>query len=309
MIFSQHFNTLKFYIFTTLLILTTTAIVGQTPPPCPPPPVANYTLTVSPNNTISAGTTVVFKVMDNGTGNFISDLCMNAEWFVNGVSVFIRPLGDGSTSTSYGYSTNLLLNNDVVTCSVVQTCGCIDKTIYPVDNSITMHVSGVLPIELRDFRGFTEGGINHIVWLTASEINNKGFQVERLNPNSKLWEVLSFVFAQDKAANYEFLDSHPLSINYYRLRQIDIDGREQLSKVISLSTTSEKSLKAYPSVTSHILKVDYATEKENVHFDIFNILGQSVQSGILTQVLDVSSLALGTYILKVGTEQIKFHKQ
>jgi Secretion system C-terminal sorting domain len=307
MAFLQDFKTIKFHIFIVLSMATVTIVFGQTLP-CPPPPTANYTLIISPTNTISAGTTVVFKVMDN-SGNFINDACINAEWFINDTSVFIRPLGDGSTSQSYGYSTNLLKNNDVVTCKVVQICGCVDHTIYPVDNAITMNVSGILPIELLNFSGNTEGGINHLVWSTASEINNKGFQVERLNPDSKLWEVLDFVFAQGKPANYEFDDKHPLSINYYRLRQIDLNGQEQLSKIINLSLVREKSLKAYPSVTSHILKVDYSTEKENVHFDIFNILGQSVKSGILTQTIDVSTLALGTYILKVRTEQIKFHKQ
>ena len=286
-------------------MLFTPIVYGQEPLPCPPP-LAGYTLSVTPSNTISAGTLVHFRVMTGGS--LITDVCMNAEWFVNDQLVYKCTLGDGVSSTSYGYSTNLLLNNDKVTCNVYQSCGCL-ANITPTDNSITMNVSGVLPIELRDFRGNTEGGINHLFWSTDSEVNNKGFQIERLNINSKLWEVLGFVFAQGKSANYEFADSHPLSINYYRLRQIDIDGREQLSKVISLSSTGEKSLKAYPNVTSHILKIEYSTEKENVHFDIFNILGQSVKSGILTQTLDVSTLALGTYILKVGTEQIKFYKQ
>jgi Secretion system C-terminal sorting domain len=304
---SQHINRIKFLV-SIILLAPNSLVVGQSPLPCPPPPVANYALTVSPTNTISAGTIVVFKVTDNA-GNLINDACINAEWFVNDTSVFVRPLGDGSTSQSYGYSTNLLKNNDVVTCKVVQICGCVDHTIYPVDNSITMNVSGVLPIELLNFSGNTEGGINRLFWLTASEINNKGFQIERLNSTAKTWEVLGFVFAHGKAANYEFDDKYPLSINYYRLRQIDVDGREQLSKVISLSLASKKSLKAYPSVTSHILKVDYSTEKENVHFDIFNILGQSVKSGILTESIDVSTLALGMYILKIGTEQIKFNKQ
>ena len=120
---------------------------------------------------------------------------------------------------------------------------------------------------------------------------------------------MGFVSAQGKASNYEFTDTHPLSINYYRLHQIDINGKEQFSKIISLSLPFEKKLKVYPTAVSHVLNVDFAVEKENSHFHIFNILGQQVQTGVLTQTLDVSALALGTYILKVGTEQTKFCKQ
>lgn len=93
------------------------------------------------------------------------------------------------------------------------------------------------------------------------------------------------------------------------MRQIDFDGHEQLSKIISLSMPNEKSVKVYPTAASNILNVDSITEKADLRFYIFNILGQQVQSGVLTQTLDISALALGTYILKVGTEQIKFHKQ
>jgi Secretion system C-terminal sorting domain len=247
--------------------------------------------------------------MHGVTGNLVNDMCINAEWFVNGIYVFSCALGAGSGSTVFAYASNILLDNDVVTCTVKQTCDCTGSTVYSVDNPITMHVSGVLPIELRDFRGSTEGSINHLVWSTASEINNKGFQVERLNSTNKVWETLGFVHAQGKAATYDFLDMHPLSINYYRLRQIDIDRHEQLSKIISLSMPFEKSLKVYPTAVSNVVNVDFAAEKENSRFHIFNILGQQVQTGVLTQTLDVSTLALGTYILKVGTEQAKFYKQ
>jgi Secretion system C-terminal sorting domain len=307
MILTQGNNAIQFLVAIFLVIGTRTTAVAQQP--CPPPPLVNYSLTISPSNTISAGTTVLFKVRDSGTGTFLNDICLKADWFIDGVWVYKCTLGDGVSSTSYGFSTNTLLDNNIVTCNVYQVCDCVGATNIPIDNPITMHVSGVLPIELRDFRGNTEGGINHLIWSTASEINSKGFQVERLNSINKVWETLGFVSAQGKAAYYEFLDLQPLNINYYRLRQIDMDGHEQFSKIISLSMPFEKSLKVYPTTVSNVLNVDFAAEKKDSRFHIFNILGQQVQSGVLTQTLDVSVLALGTYIFKVGTEQTKFYKQ
>jgi hypothetical protein len=94
------------------------------------------------------------------------------------------------------------------------------------------------------------------------------------------------------------------------LRQIDNDGKERLSKVINLLITKEKHLAVYPNPTTQMLNIDFVERSENVKtsFHIFNILGQQVQTGSLTQTIDVSALALGTYFLKIGTEQIKFHK-
>jgi Secretion system C-terminal sorting domain len=306
----QLINTAKFVLSITFMMMTLTVSVGQSHLPCPPPVLINYTLFITPTNTISAGTTVVFKVMDASNGNFINDACFKGDWFVNDSIVFSRPLGDGSTTTSYGYSTNLLLNNDVVTCNVYPICDCVPFSMSAIGNPITMHVSGILPIELLNFSGNTEGGINRLFWTTATEINNKGFQVERLNSTAKIWDILGFVSAQGKAASYEFTDKHPLSTNYYRLRQIDTDGKEQLSKVINLLTINQKQLVVYPNPTAQILNVDFGSsaEKQNLTFQIFNILGQQVQTGTLTNSIDVSALTLGTYFLKVGTEQIKFHK-
>lgn len=299
---------LHFFIKGLLFPFSFTPVYGQKPLLCPPPTLVNYTLSVTPSNTISAGTTVTFRVVDAGNNSQINDMCLTAEWYVNGTWVYAHALGDGNTSTSYGYITNILLDNNIVSCNVYQSCGCTTD-LFPLNNSITMHVSGVLPIELLNFSGNTEEGMNHLVWSTASEINNKGFQVERLNSTNKVWETLGFVSTQGKAATYEFLDMQPLNINYYRLRQIDMNGKEQVSKIISLSMPNEKSLKVYPTAASNILNVDFSAEKGNLRFHIFNILGQQVQTGILTQTLDVSALALGTYILKVGTEQAKFYKQ
>jgi hypothetical protein len=311
--FQQYFNATKFLVLIGLLTTTMTSIIGQSLPPCPPPPTVSYMLTVSPSNTISAGTFVTFKVKDNGTGSFINDICSYGEWFVNGIYVFGGELGDGISTTSYGYTTNSLLDNDVVTCTVKQTCACTATTIYTVDNPITMHVSGVLPIELLNFSGNTEGGINRLFWSTATEVNNKGFQIERLSSTAKTWETLGFISAQGKAANYEFTDSHPLSIGYYRLRQIDTDGKEHFSKVINLLIVKEKHLAVYPNPATQVLNIDFISsdksEKEKPLFHIFNILGQRVQTGTLTNTIDVSALTLGTYFLKVGTEQVKFYKQ
>ncbi len=180
--------------------------------------------------------------------------------------------------------------------------------------------SATLPLELLNFSGYTEGGQNRLIWTTANELNNKGFQVERSPQPAKgaleKWDILGFVNSKGKAASYEFLDAAPplgAGGAYYRLRQVDNDGKETLSKVISLSNTLKSSLKIYPNPATDVLTIEVIQGADKTNkmktFHVFNILGKQVLTGNLNQSVDISSLSNGTYIVKVGEEQVKFVKQ
>jgi hypothetical protein len=176
-----------------------------------------------------------------------------------------------------------------------------------------------LPVELMDFKGQnievrnpdklgTERG-NLLIWTTATELNNKGFQIEKQNATEDRWDILGFVNGNNKASTYTFTDNNPHITSYYRLRQIDNDGTETVSKIISISNKNKNALKAYPSVSNGFLAIETS---DNVDFQVFNLLGQQTRSGRFETsptFMDISALPQGTYILKVGTEQVKFFKQ
>lgn len=178
--------------------------------------------------------------------------------------------------------------------------------------------NAAVPVELLNFNASTnlnltkEASAVLLTWQTASELNNKGFQIERLKPSGNDWAVLGFVAAKGRHANYEFTDNDPLSINYYRLRQIDYDGQEVFSKVVSASLQSTKGLKIYPTLVSNgLLNVEITGSSEITEqpvYAIYNLLGQRLLKGVSTQSIDVSALPKGSYILKVGNEQTKFMK-
>ncbi len=83
-----------------------------------------------------------------------------------------------------------------------------------------------LPIELLSFSASPSGFAVEIQWSTASETNNMGFEIQRLNNNQ--WEVIGFVdgnYNHNGELNYAFKDFQPLEgVNYYRLKQMDYDG-------------------------------------------------------------------------------------
>ena len=183
-----------------------------------------------------------------------------------------------------------------------------------LNNIAQWNVSAVLPVELLDFKATPSVSGNHLTWTTTNEVNNKGFQVERRLGNSQQatgdsWETLGFITAKNKSSSYQFLDVTPPSGAggaYYRLRQMDNDGKETFSKVISISSKGSDKLKVYPNPVSNVLTVEYT---EGGHYQIINLLGQQVSSGKAAQRIDVSVLPQGTYFLKLGLEQVKFIKE
>ena len=180
--------------------------------------------------------------------------------------------------------------------------------------------SAPLPVDLLSFKATPQYETVKLDWKTTNNHHNKGFQVERLKVQNNQWEVLDFVAADAKNnayTSYTYTDNAYVAdrnVNYYRLRQIDFDGTEFFSKVVSVSFNKGKSLKIYPNIVSDgILNVEMTgrgADTEGSYFTIVNVLGQQMQSGkVIGQQVNVSALPQGTYIVKVGTEQAKFIKQ
>jgi hypothetical protein len=170
----------------------------------------------------------------------------------------------------------------------------------------------IIPVELIDFQGTYDVPQKQIVlnWQTANELNNKGFEVQKQMRYGSDWQTLGFVNAIGKATWYDFVDKTPFLLNYYRLRQMDFDGKETFSKVVSVATNGAKTLKIYPTlVTNGILNVEGIENTEGGIFAIYNLLGQMILSGKTSAQIDVSSLPQGCFILKMGLEQVQFLKQ
>jgi hypothetical protein len=170
--------------------------------------------------------------------------------------------------------------------------------------------STVLPIELVSFDvQNTEGGKNHLTWRTESEKDNSHFDIER-STDGNTFHNIGQVRGNNKPSSYQYVDAAPFTMSYYRLKQVDFDGTETYSKVVSVEQKGKgKGLKVYPTLVSNgILSVD--TEGGQLRaFSVSNLLGQQVLVGTTTQQIDVSRLSQGTYVLKVGSEVAKFVKQ
>jgi hypothetical protein len=94
-----------------------------------------------------------------------------------------------------------------------------------------------LPVELLHFEGRQRGDRVELDWATASETNSAYFDVVRLDGNEGMYSVGSLPAAgnSQQMIQYGLLDQEPrMGINHYQLREVDLDGQEQLSDIIAV---------------------------------------------------------------------------
>lgn len=108
---------------------------------------------------------------------------------------------------------------------------------YPGSNKVRVTVTALLPVELLDFSATPSESSVLLTWRTASETNNEGFEVKR-SSDGRNWDVLAFVPGHGTSLethSYSHTDRQPMpGVNYYRLRQMDWDGRFEYSQMVSV---------------------------------------------------------------------------
>ncbi len=171
-----------------------------------------------------------------------------------------------------------------------------------------------LPVSLISFDAYKKGNTVDLLWATASEKNNSGFDVER-SADGNLWTKLGTVNskAENGSSNvkleYDFTDHNPLAgKNQYRLKQIDFDGAFEYSRVTTVNFTTANSILIYPNPAKEELIVDGLAQNGSIR--IYNTLGQELNSKAVKSTekqvrLNVSNLSDGVYYLVVTSEDEK----
>lgn len=171
--------------------------------------------------------------------------------------------------------------------------------------------SGPLPIELIEFRAETFNHKSvHIVWTTASEINNNFFTVERFFEGNEWRDVAKVKGAGNSSTihNYESFDkTPPCGLLYYRLKQTDFDGNFRYSDVEAVKFVCDGNLITYPNPSTGIVTIEFTNEPNDIiYVEAISITGSILKvepksSGKNKFAIDLSSLPAGVYFLKIET--------
>ena len=147
-------------------------------------------------------------------------------------------------------------------------------------------------------------------WKTTNEINTSHFEVQRSKDGINFTKIGMVQAANITGINnYFFTDAAPLlGNNYYRLKQIDMDGRFTYSKIVTITFQSIiNSLIIYPNPVVDWLYLQYPITTEMVALQILDNKGAVVKTatlqGVGTQKVLVQTLSKGMYWVRliVGT--------
>jgi hypothetical protein len=185
-------------------------------------------------------------------------------------------------------------------------------------NTIDNPFTGPVPVELLSFTSNTSGRNTNLNWITLSEKNNSGFQIERTNFNdgNNQWTSLGFVNGKNisnSTSHYTFTDGSLQAGKYqYRLKQIDYNGNFQyfnLSGFIEIGLPSKYFLSQnYPNPFNPLTKIDYELPSDSkVNLAIYDLLGREITSpvngfqaaGYYTVQINAGNLASGIYFYRL----------
>lgn len=165
-----------------------------------------------------------------------------------------------------------------------------------------------LPLPVEYFEPLSvkrENNSSILKWSTATETNNEGFNIERSIDNNN-WNRIAFIQGANNSniiRNYQYIDEYPNEINYYRLKQVDFDGKESISESVYLSFDdkeflSNSDIEIYPIPANDKLFID--TDELIELIELRDISGQYIKELECTNnTINTSQLNRGTYLLSI----------
>lgn len=201
-------------------------------------------------------------------------------------SIYIRyDLPEGVSIHFYDELGGIIIN------FTVEDSGEVAYLYIPTLNKLWMDVyyENVIPLEITSFTsGIKDGNNVELNWLTTTETNNNGFEIQKQVSSTQLavstWEKIGFVpgfGTTTKPKSYSFIDEDVTTGIYeYRLKQIDFDGSFTYSKEIEVEvsfTPKEFVYQNYPNPFNPVTTIKYTIPKSGiVKLTVFNILGEQV---------------------------------
>lgn len=187
-----------------------------------------------------------------------------------------------------------------------------------------------MPVELTSFSADVKAGLVILKWKTATEMNNRGFEIERakvsenidaINSNQILFEVIGFVNGNGSSIttkDYSFADHITSFGKYvYRLKQDDFNGSYTYSSNVQIIAGTKPSSfilnQNYPNPFNPSTTIRFEVPKNSrIKLTIYNILGEAVrilsdaifEEGVYEKTFDARELASGVYIYELKTDDV-----
>lgn len=186
-------------------------------------------------------------------------------------------------------------------------------------------MDGPLPVTLKSFTAILS--LQHTVkinWMTSMEINCRSYEIERSIDGKNFIVALSIAGSGNSSSQKNYIATDNIGslsaqLIYYRLKQVDFDGKQSYSKVIAVRvgnvssgfTVSPNPFANYTNITLNWHK------NESSSISIFSMSGKemiakNIQLNKGTNYIsmtELSTLAAGVYVIRLNTAEGKIFKQ
>ncbi|MEI7485758.1 MAG: T9SS type A sorting domain-containing protein, partial [Ignavibacteriota bacterium] len=190
--------------------------------------------------------------------------------------------------------------------------------------------NGVLPVSLSSFTSSVNVRDVKLNWVTSSEMNNSGFEIERAGIRQEAtrnWEKMGFVTGKgttNTPTNYSFTDSKLATGKYkYRLKQIDNNGNfeyHNLSGEVEVGVPTKYEMSQnYPNPFNPMTKIDFQLPMDGkVSLKIFDITGREMatllnnefkKADYYTVMFNGSNLSSGVYFYRITADKYVMTKK
>lgn len=271
------------------------------------------------HNLVSVGTD--FEIVNNGNlvtlDAFNSLQTIGGEFAITGNPDLTSVLEFGAI-TSIGGGLTISNNNLLSDCAAQGICDFLDGPGLAIIGSNDPGCNSVaeveaecllLPVKLTTLRARARYDGVLVEWQTASEQNNSHFQVEH-SADGKSFVTVGELPGNGTTAvarQYQFLHERPVEgLNYYRLKQVDFDGKFEYSPIVSAMLRSESEIALAPNPTDGPLFVRGSIE-EDCFIRITDGMGRVVWSQPLpeTRMIDLANQPDGVYVVEITAGKVR----
>lgn len=264
-----------------------------------PPPVTQDSCFVYGPKYVSANTTNVF-----------STIIASTHW-----TLINHDGANASITGTTGNDVNVNAGTSAGSYVVYKTTGNPNDVLC----SLSVIVDAVLPVEMQSLSATVNGRNVNLNWVTSSEQNNSGFEIQRSAINSNSWNVIGFVAGRGNSNvsnSYAYNDLNLTSGRYqYRLRQIDFNGNSDLhlfNEDVIIGAPGKFYLSEnYPNPFNPLTKINFDIPVSGiVNLKIFDGTGREIRTlvnetkdpGYYTVSFDAGMLSSGIYFYRLEAD-------
>jgi pimeloyl-ACP methyl ester carboxylesterase len=182
----------------------------------------------------------------------------------------------------------------------------LGRNVYEWMLQFARSAAAPLPVTWQSFVVRAQQGKAWLQWIVSAQANVKEYIIER-SRNGSDWTAISTLQAQTGTGRleYQFTDAAPAGTSFYRIRQVDIDGRFTYSAIKKFSTEALGKLLVYPNPFVQDIRIDAELLQEEVVINLSDGYGKQVFSrkygntGSEIILKDLGRLPAGTYYLVI----------